>query len=483
MSKALTLSACLALLAFVLPPIGEPALAAASEAAPSISEPAAAAPAGAAPPAAAPPGVAPPGAAPPGAAPHISEPAAAVPPEVRIIPTAYDIPAGALFVSAAAGSDTNPGTPAQPLRTAAEAIRRAPSGTLTTIVFRQGEYREAPGDLHKPVSLQPYPGEAVWFKGSTVVPASQFVTDASAWRLDNWNPAICWPGADGRACVHPPDIVNDNPLAGDPEMVFRNETPMTQVASRDQLAAGRFFWDSVNSKLFLGTDPAGAVIETASRAWAMHLHAGAAGSMIRGLGFAHWATSQDYRKRPGALIVQAPGVVLENNTVAHNAAAGLVLNAHDAPRDRKPFRRKRFQRHEHASVRQSGVRVQSRVWKQRRAVRSPFGLQPGGRGREGDVPPRRDRARQRLRQQSGDRFLVRSVVLSRHAGAQCGPGQRETRAILRDLVGRAHRVQPFGGQRVLRPEGERVQSRAGIQQHAGGRRAGDPGSPRIRGPT
>jgi poly(beta-D-mannuronate) C5 epimerase len=102
---------------------------------------------------------------------------------ISIIPTSYPISDGVLFV-APTGKDSNPGTQDAPLRTGAAAVAKAVVGRMTTVVFRQGEYRERLGDVSAPVTLQPYPGERVWFKGSTEIPASQLVADGNAWRLD-----------------------------------------------------------------------------------------------------------------------------------------------------------------------------------------------------------------------------------------------------------------------------------------------------------
>ncbi len=236
-------------------------------------------------------------------------------------------PANALYVSANTGDDANPGTVQRPLRTAAAAVRRATGGTMTTIVLRGGEYRESLGGIFKPVTLQPYPGEEVWFKGSTVIPGTRFVPDGSAWRLDGWNPDICRPGPDGKACVNPPDITQGNPLGGDPAMVFADGRPLQQVASRAQVRAGTFHWDGTRGTLVVGTDPRVHRTEVSHLRYAVQFHRGSENSVLRGLGFAQYATSQDYRKQPAVIIAQAAGIVLDGNTVTHNAAAGIAAHA------------------------------------------------------------------------------------------------------------------------------------------------------------
>src|SRR4051812_39572834 len=80
-----------------------------------------------------------------------------------IADTNYAVPANAWFV-APNGDASQPGTTDAPLRTIAVAIDRAPSGT--TLVIRKGVYRESVGSLNKVITLQAYPREQVWLKGS-----------------------------------------------------------------------------------------------------------------------------------------------------------------------------------------------------------------------------------------------------------------------------------------------------------------------------
>ncbi|MBP2328375.1 hypothetical protein JOF56_008760 [Kibdelosporangium banguiense] len=185
-----------------------------------------------------------------------------------IIPTSYPVPDGALFV-APTGKDSNPGTQEAPLRTAAA-----------------------------PVTLQPYPGEQVWFKGSAEIPAGQLVADGNAWRLDGWNPAsVC--RASGPAydeCMNPVQFNDDNPVGGDPQMVFVDGEPMRQVATREEVRAGTFFHDGAADRTYLGSDPTGRKVEITAKKSALHLFAGADGSVVRGLGFER--TTDRVRTRP-----------------------------------------------------------------------------------------------------------------------------------------------------------------------------------------
>src|SRR3954469_25683410 len=83
----------------------------------------------------------------------------------------YPVPAGAVFVSPA-GADTGTGAAAAPLRTLTRALALTPAGG--TIVMRGGVYHESV-TVTKTVTIQNYPGEAVWFDGAE--------------RVTGWEPA------------------------------------------------------------------------------------------------------------------------------------------------------------------------------------------------------------------------------------------------------------------------------------------------------
>lgn len=99
----------------------------------------------------------------------------------RTIPlpdTAYPIPAGAIFV-ATTGDDANAGTQAAPLRNPLTALGRVAAGG--TIVLRAGSYYNVElGVVKKRVTIQPYPHEKVWIKGSVVV--ADWTVDGATWR-------------------------------------------------------------------------------------------------------------------------------------------------------------------------------------------------------------------------------------------------------------------------------------------------------------
>src|SRR4051794_10402028 len=231
---------------------------------------------------------------------------------LAIADTNYTVPANAWFV-ASNGDDTKSGTQSAPLRTIAAAVDRAPGGT--TIVIRQGVYRESLGSLNKPLILQPYPHEKVWVKGSVV--AKDWQVDSHGWRLDNWQTRF-----DG-SHYDPGEITVEHPLAGKPEMVFVDGQPLQQVGSLNVLKQQTFFVDDQKHSLYIADDPRKKLIEASNFGHAFELYRGASGSIIRGLGFAHYANV----KHEGAIraLDGASNIVFENNTFADNAGSSLLL--------------------------------------------------------------------------------------------------------------------------------------------------------------
>ena len=198
---------------------------------------------------------------------------------VDIRDTNYPVPAGAYFV-ATTGNDSNAGNEAAPWKTIGHALTAAPGGS--TIVIHGGTYREGSLNLSgKKLTLQPYPHEKVWLKGSLVV--SNWVASGSAWRSDGWIAQF--------ALDTPAEAIDSNyPMAPHRDMVFVNGKALRQVGSLAQVAAGTFYADYSNHRLYIGDNPAGKTVEATAQAIALNI-VGANGTVVRGLGFEHYATS------------------------------------------------------------------------------------------------------------------------------------------------------------------------------------------------
>ncbi len=237
---------------------------------------------------------------------------------VMVKPTNYPVPPAAVFVSPV-GDDSNPGDRLSPLRTISHAIGIAADGG--TIVVREGTYREALPEITKRLTLQPYPRERVWLKGSIIV--TGWVRDGAIWRRDEWRHAFC------DRCYHRDNIDPSYPYAGLPDQVFLDGAPMRQVAGRSAVTTGTFFVEREHHRLFLGSDPAGRTVEASVHTTALVIGEGARGSMVRGLGIAHYSPAA----KPGlggAVIAKADNVTFENNMLAWNAVKGLEVFAENA---------------------------------------------------------------------------------------------------------------------------------------------------------
>ncbi len=231
-----------------------------------------------------------------------------------IADTNYAIPAGSLFV-ANGGSDKGSGSRAAPFATIRKALTVAPTGG--TVVVRGGTYRESLGAIRHTVTLQAYPHEQVWVKGSIV--AEGFHADAGRWSAPFTSTACttCYP----TSALDP-----QYPAAGLPEQVFVDGAPVNQVRSRPELAPNTFFVDRTANKVWLNDDPTGHTVEVTVRAKAFGVNPAAPGTAIKGIGFEHWAAVYE-RGTNVAGMSSAANVVFDHDTFAWSSTRGLGIYA------------------------------------------------------------------------------------------------------------------------------------------------------------
>jgi len=238
----------------------------------------------------------------------------------------YDVPDDAVFaVPGTAGSGD--GSERAPLPGLAAAIKAAPTGA--TIVLREGSYHGTfTVPRQKKLTIQPYPGEAVWLDGSRVV--DDFIRDGSAWRVDGWDihfdasPTYARGKPDGTApgwrFVDPAF-----PMAAHPDQVWIDGVAQVQVGSRSQVTAGRFYVDERAEKLYLGSDPSGRDVRASDSVRALVVAGN--GSTVRGIGVARYAPSVP---DIGAVAISGVDVTLENVTITDTATTGLAVFASNA---------------------------------------------------------------------------------------------------------------------------------------------------------
>lgn len=235
--------------------------------------------------------------------------------------TSYPIPQDAIFV-APGGSDSADGSAGAPLRTLTKAIAAASNGS--TIVMRGGTYHESVlVPQSKPVTIQPYPREAVYLDGSSAV--SGFVKSGSAWVASGWSAQFDRSPTYGRG---KPDGTAEGfrwlnpkfPYAAWPDQVFIDGKPLTQVGSPEAVTAGTFFVDYATDRLFLGSDPAGRSVRASDLAIGMTLTA--PGTVVRGIGLRRFATPTPDM---GTLRLFGDDQTIENVEVVDNATAGVTV--------------------------------------------------------------------------------------------------------------------------------------------------------------
>lgn len=254
----------------------------------------------------------------------------------------YTTPSGALFV-ATNGSDSAAGTQAAPLATLAKAISLAPAGG--TIIMRAGSYNEGTDTqggsltlgivMNKAVTIQNYPGEAVWLDGSTPVTGS-WTAGSGTWstpynRLFDRSPTFTSGAADGTvggSGAQGQFLDPSYPCAAWPDMVFYDGTQLEQVDSLAKVTSGKFyiagstttgFWFQ-GATLYIGDNPSGHQIRFANKTRL----AAITGSnvTIQGIGIRRYASSQP---GIGAIYAAGPYMTFENVQIEDMACSAMWL--------------------------------------------------------------------------------------------------------------------------------------------------------------
>lgn len=277
--------------------------------------------------------------------------------QIKDATTSYTYPpfgaggVGSYYVDGDGASDniigddnTGDGSEARPWFSLAKALAAAPAGS--TIVLRAGTYRGASngGSLTKRLTIQPYRHEKVWFKGSEIVTGWQWDAALGLWYKD-------WP----RQFRPPSNEVDSvfvdfavNPLASLRDMVFIDGRPLAQVANfaacsftpqdcgGGVVKPGTFCLDygadkagASDNRLYIKDDPDNRTVEATAQTIGLTVIRNpsapdASDSVIRGLGFAHYADAAIYVGSPGNR-AGALRVAVEDSTFVWNAVQGLRM--------------------------------------------------------------------------------------------------------------------------------------------------------------
>lgn len=225
----------------------------------------------------------------------------------------YPVPAGAVFVDGARGSDGAVGSQTSPLKTVAAAIGKAPSGG--TIVIRKGVYNESLS-VGKTLTIQAYPNEAVWFDGS--LPVTTWSKSGTRWVASGWTAEF--DSSMGNSSYYARFVDPAYPLANRPDQVFYDGTALKQVASSSAVVAGTFFIDDAANTITLGSDPAGHEVRASNLAQAFYVTS--TGTTLQGFGVRRYATP--YQANGAVRMGNANGTV-RDLVVQDNATIGVSM--------------------------------------------------------------------------------------------------------------------------------------------------------------
>ncbi len=197
-----------------------------------------------------------------------------------------------VYVDASQGSDANPGTASQPLKTVSAGAQKAMSnvaqGVGTRVMINPGVYRE-----YVKITPRGRTGAAVTFQaaqpGTAIIAGSDVMT---GWGSNGGGVySHSWPYSFG--CSTPSGLpAGTTAIALRQEMVFVDGNLLTQVLSRSAMRAGTFYVDTSGKQVYIwgstGADPNVSTVEVSARIHTMDVDS-VPNLVIRGLVFRHGA--------------------------------------------------------------------------------------------------------------------------------------------------------------------------------------------------
>ena len=230
----------------------------------------------------------------------------------------YPVPAGAVFVSPAGSDAAGSGSITAPYASLSTALSKVAAGG--TVVLRAGSYNEDVFSGTNNVTVQNYPGEAVWLDGS--VPVSGWSSSAGVWVHSGWTARFDASqsfdsGSNAGGMVNPA-----YPMAAAPDQLFMDGTQLQQVAANPK--AGQFAVNYSTSAITLGSDPGGHAMRASNLTQAFVV--AGAHTTLRGFGVRDYATPLPLM---GTLFFggSVGGSTLQNLVIQDNASQGLSIDA------------------------------------------------------------------------------------------------------------------------------------------------------------
>ena len=190
------------------------------------------------------------------------------------------------------------------------------------------------------MTIQNYPGEAVWFDGSVPITNwAQAGYHLGHLRLDSHSSAQPW-AATPRSR---PDSSAANTMAANPDEVFVNGTQLKQVSSAAKVVDGTFYVSDAANTITIGSDPSGKDVRASDLAQAIILSG--PNSVIQGIGVRRYANGYE---KGGAVRIGNTGGTIRNvviQDVATDRAEPLQRQQDHRPRHRPARRAHRHRRH------------------------------------------------------------------------------------------------------------------------------------------
>jgi hypothetical protein len=237
-----------------------------------------------------------------------------------------------LYVDASSGSDSNPGSRSQPLKTinraAQLAIGNQGRDIPTTITINSGTYREYIGiGSNNPNTEAPIVFQASK-NGTVIVSGSEVWT---SWQPDSLDPrrfVHSWTYQWG-VCGSPPRWPVLPEVIARREMVIVNGHILTPVLSQDRMTEGSFFVDEAAGRAIIwppaGTDMSTATIEVPLRPRLFESHH-VSSLTIRGIVFEHSNACVSMNPSAAVAIIGGANVSIEDCTFGWNNWTGLRVD-------------------------------------------------------------------------------------------------------------------------------------------------------------
>jgi hypothetical protein len=230
-----------------------------------------------------------------------------------------------IYVNGASGSDSNPGTSAEPFKTIQagvnKAVKDSRSGIATTVDIAPGVYREEVSFGAKTsaasMTIRAETPGTVFIDGSDVL-TNRSKVSSTVYEFP-WTDSV-----DG--CPLPPGwYTGMPPIVLKNEMLFINSSPLTQVVSAAQLVPGTFFVnssDTIEVNPPSGTDMDTAQVEVSARRETLNV-TDSKNIVFYGLAFQHAASCMNMS---GANVFSSTNVLFDDVQANWNNWGGLGIS-------------------------------------------------------------------------------------------------------------------------------------------------------------